>query len=651
MRRSATSLLLCQWVLGLAFWVWVPLGWSQGSENTPPQENGDPVSIESIESALQGLLGEDTENSENRDLLETAKQNLTLAATLRKQIEQRRTEERAVPARRQALQEQLQAPAPHGGLAIPPGATTEVLSGRLEQEQADLSQLREERSAWKLSSTQRTDRLAVLPEEIARVKQEWTQLLESQSTLSPAERLAPTGIELATRAQLQRVRLDLLQAERSSFEALKTLDPLLADRYQRQELAAQERVQSLQELVAELQTEEAQAEAVAAVEQARRVADRFPELATIATRIEELADLRAGRPDQDLIPLPQRIARANERLERTQTELKQVEDRFASVTKRMGVAGLTESMGLILRRDFEWLPGEKDLRKRGRRHRDRLIQTEMEAFDIGEERDEIRDPVLAAQAWLEGLRSESGDAASEQEIAELEDTVVSLHKRRRVLQDLVLADLSTLRNLHTEQQLVLRQLTAVSNQYREYIESQILWIKSTQAVHAGGMNGLPMGTIDWLGCWLNPDTWRMFWHSAGQRQAQTVFVLLLAGVLWLSRRFLKRKRKEMCQAAKSRSTDHMVLTLRSLIQSALIALPFPLLLWYAGVLFTNIDASAVQEANAKQSAGALLSQGMGSALQEIAGVWWALLFLYGLVLKAGVAETQLRWKPPFCGPI
>ncbi len=644
MQRSAILL------ASLVLFLWAQLSFAAAAPTVQPltlqqESSGDPVSLGNIEAALTALIDQDSENTEGKGLLEAAKQNLELAATLRKQIEQRRTEERSVPARRDALQQQLQAPAPHGGIAIPPGATTEMLAGRLEQEQADLAQLREEKAAWKLASTQRTDRLALLPEEIARAKQEWTNLEEAQNALSPGDRLTPAGLELASRAQLQRVRLDLLQAERTSFEAVKSLDPMLSDRYQRQEAAAQERVQSLQALVATLKTEEAQAAAAAAVDQARRVEDRFPELATIAKRIEELAEMRAGQPDLDLIPLPQRIARANERIERTQKELQQVEERFKSVQRRMGVAGLTESVGRTLRRDFEWLPGEKDLSKREKRNRDRLTQTELEWIDIDEEREEIGDAGLAAEAWLASLRTPEDTPERNEELAELEPVVVSLHKRRRELQEQVIADLTTLRGLHTTQQQALKRLVDVSSRYRQYIESQILWIKSTQAVHTGGWNSLPQRTIDWLGCWMSPDTWSLVWHSAGQRGAQTIVVLLLATALWASRRFLKRKRSEMNQAAQSRSTDHMVLTLRSLVQSALIALPYPLLMWFAGVLFANIDPTALVEAKSSQASGALLAQGMGSALQEISGIWWTLLFLHGLVLKRGVAETQLRWTP------
>ncbi|HPF13083.1 MAG: mechanosensitive ion channel [Planctomycetes bacterium] len=617
-------------LFGLLFVLALPQG-----EATVPAPT--PITAKEIQQALEGLHGDEATVQEQREFYERAASFLAQAEELRNQAEQFQNDAKAVPGRKEALEAQRAVLPNEGASEDFSGLTLAELESRLAQAQADLKQLRDEKALWKSRSDGRPARIQALPEEIAKTKQDAINNQDAQVALSLEARAGAQGIQWQAQAQAIQARLDALEAELHFQEAQRDLDPLLADRYQRQERQLETTVATLQGLVADRRSAEADATAAAATRRAQEIQQREPKLASLAADIERLAAMRTGSGG-----LPQRITNAERSLKSSEAKLIEIRSRFESTSKRMRVAGLTESMGRILSKEFEWLENPRELHRRGIERREVLSQCELQLLDMKEEREKSGDPNLAYQSILATLGVENPN----DDIAQI---CLKLVNHQRELQDQVIEDLKTLSSSLTRLQSIQNDIETSSNTYRSYIESRILWVRSAGNALTGGMNSLPAQSWAWSMAWIQWSSWSYLVPAILNNSGTTVFVGLMLLILLAGRPFLVRKREEMTKAVRSRRSDRFLLTVRALVQTLLLTMWGPLLLWYAGIILSHsallAESARVAEVESNANYGSILGQGMGSALADYAAILWVLSFLYHLVWEKGVGEVHFRWNP------
>lgn len=596
-----------------------------------------PITAQEVQTALSELQGEDPATKEQREMLERAATLLNQAQELHTQAEQYKSETLTAPTRRQALEEQLQ--------NTPSETTPEDLNNlplnelvaRLVQPQADLTQLREDKASWRSRADARPGRIAALPDEIAKTKQEAHNHQEALAALAPDARLSAQGAKLLAQAQWVKAKLEVLEAELRYQESQRDLDPLLADRFQRQERVLEAKVAGLQDHIAEQRNLEAEATRDAAKRRALEIQSQFPRLASVAEANERLAAMRTGPTG-----LPQRIASAKRALVESRERMTEIESRFESTAKRMKIAGLTESMGRVLRRDFEWLDNPRELRRRDREFRNILSECELQFFDMDEQIKKRGDPDLAYQTILASLGTETPS----EELVLVSQKLVT---HQRELQDNLFGDLDTLSKLLTELQKNQNLIATNSNLYRAYIESRILWVQSAQSLASGGMNALPKQAWAWGTSWIRPGTWRYLFPAIESKLGVSALTALLLLILLVSRPFLRRKREEMTKGVRSRRSDRFVLTVRALMQTLFLTLWLPLLLWYLGTILLQsavlAESARLADLDRSLESNSILGQGMGTALVDYAGVVWVLYYLFELVLEKGIGEIHFRWNP------
>ena len=160
----------------------------------------------------------------------------------------------------------------------------------------------------------------------------------------------PRRTLLLAQIEEQRARVAALEAERINIEARREVLPLRRDRAARKLSISDKQVGHWKIAVDQKRADEGNAAAEEAGEQLTQIMASFPALADLAASNHDLAAKRSGPKG-----LPARIAQAQDEAVKTRELLNEVNRRFKAARRRIAAGGLTEGMGVILRRDYDWL--------------------------------------------------------------------------------------------------------------------------------------------------------------------------------------------------------------------------------------------------------------------------------------------------------
>lgn len=577
-----------------------------------------PPSIESVQARLQALKDGSGEPKPTWiDDYEQALAALNRSADVRLNAQRFAAEAAEAPNLIDSLREELTNPPQQAELPPENALSLKELETRFEQAQADLAASRAKLAELDDIAKFRSKRKAEFPEELATAQQ---RMSAAQETLS----VLPVGADNEARRTLLLAQLDeyeatikSLEMERDAYDARQELLPLRRDRAVRRISQGEKITAALRERVDARRAAEGDAAAKSAGEQVDDIAQRFPQLKELAERTQELAKLRSGEEG-----LPKRISRAQADLAATAAQLEEVSDRYRAARRRISAGGLTEGMGLLLRRDYEWLPQEAELKIASEAREKQLSEAQLELIVTEEERAAVGDLGTAPDRLLQKLEIEEPSA-------ELRAQAHELLKTQRSSRDAVISDLETLSTVFYEHKELSETLIANSLDYRDFIEKRILWVRSSPPNPMGSALAIPKHGLQIAqAIWTRETLEGLKDHLAKYWNTLIPIGLFLAALLSM-RSLLKRKRQEMGELVRSFKTDQYLYTVRAFVQSFLLALPLPLLAWTVGSLFLD---SPVE-----------LGKAIGVGLQDIAVVWLFLRFLRALTANKGVASVHFRW--------
>jgi potassium efflux system protein len=542
------------------------------------------ATIEEIQARLQAAKDGSSENRES--FVETYQQALAAlsrAADARRTSQQFAADAAEAPALLATLKEELASPPTEPELTLDESLGLKELESRLEQAQADLEASRARLAELETTAEHRTKRKAELPEEIAAAQQ---NLFSTQEALAAL----PAGAENEARKTLLQAQIDefgatatALQAERDTYEARRELLPLRRDRALRHVTQAEQDAAFWKELADARRADEGEAAARSAEEQHEDITRSFPLLERLATQTRELAARRSGESG-----LPRRISRAQADLESTRLQLEEVRSRFRAARRRIAAGGLTEGMGLILRRDYERLPQVSDLRAGSATRAKLLSAAQLELIAVEEERGAVGDIVTATDRLLLGLTP----SPSEQ----LRTAARELITTQRALHDAVLGDLERLAGTVYAHKELASTLVVESLAYGQFIENRILWVRSSPPNPVDSALAAPSHATELVRILGSQSTFQSLKDGAKKSWGRAIALGLLLLTLLALRPLLKRKRDEMGTHVRSFRTDKYIYTARALVQSFLLALPIPLGAWALGWLLSDATEELVRAA-------------------------------------------------------
>jgi potassium efflux system protein len=439
---------------------------------------------------------------------------------------------------------------------------------------------------------------------------------------------SPEG-ELPALTQARRdaltVRRRLRQAEIAALEAeLAAQDTLLAVLSTRRDLRLRE-VVSLEERVrawrdtarGQLQVEAARRVAQAR-ETERRLVDAPAGLTALAQHDRELAERHAQ--------LAAKLRGLERRLEAEETRLAELEADHETVSQRIELVGLNETIGRILRTQRAFLPDLRSYRHDARSRQEEMSAIAMARLDMEQRRRELADLSAVVETVLSSLAVPAEE----------------LERHRSTAEGLLREELDLLQTLEASQDGYFKMLARLDGAQRRLVEAaerhaalidrHLLWIRS----HAPLRVTEPAELLTSARWFFEPAHGRELAAAirAVPRAAPGLALSLLVAavaVAWWSRS-RKAGLEEIAKLVGKTRTDAFSLTLRALAETVVLALRGPAVL---AALAWLLQAAADDSAPfARALSGALLS---------VAFVWSLLSLLRGLAAPHGLARAHFGW--------
>lgn len=509
---------------------------------------------------------------------------------------------------------------------------------------ADLDQLQQELLKLQAARTQAAAAREQAQADDLRRAREAAEIPQTQSglaaKLSEVEKqlAAPAGDEPAqlvdARRQLWQAQkqglaaaVDRWQAQQTANAALAESAPLVKDLANRRLALADEQLKLLNKRIQKRRLADAAAELKQAEQEA---ADE---------RREVLRDLAAA--NLELAQVRTRVARhaeqASHDLEETRQTLSDWQGRFDRTRDKIEKVGLTNAIGLLLRRQRDDLPSIADHRRAIALRQRQLREAQSEEFNHEDQLKELDnlEAAVARHAARAAQRLDVTDAAGRETLA---DEVRRRLETRREYLTRLLAEynryFTSLEDLDFQEHQLIQLIAA----YDDFIDEHVLWIRSEPPIQPSDLADAGIA-----GLWLfGPAAWgelgrASYAGAAAEPLAVVAFVLLALLPYALLQGRLRRKIHELGEAASRRTAVRFAPTLATLLFSLAVAAFWPVLMTALAWLLTRTED------------GGGVPRAAGYGLQVAAVAMFPLELFRQMCRTGGLGESHFQWPPRVLG--
>ncbi len=530
-------------------------------------------------------------------------------------------------ARLQAIEAEIAALGKDAPVEIAPDATRGDLETLLLSAEQDLALVRKEAAELEAEAARRAERRKRIPELLAAAKERLRALGEEPVAQGQPAALLEAWQRLADarRAALE-AEIQAYENELASYEAR---GQLLVKRLDRATLRATREELRVARLRAAL-TARQQAEGQEAEEQARQrlaEAEALPPAAqgVVRTLAEQNATLAGQRTGSE--GLVEKIDKVSRKLARAESSVAAVEADLTRLVSKVEAAGLTESVGMLLRRQRSDAPDVGKYRRFVRMRQDEISDVQLHQMELREQRSQLADIDKIVANALSGVDASLGPAEREQLEVLLRDL---LETKRRYLDELI-ADYETYFQKLVDFDAKQLELVDRTEQLLRYIDARLLWIPSGKAVRSGLLSD-GAAALGWL---FAPRFRAQLGRAAldaGLAAPVLNAAILLLFVLGLALRPRIRARiQALGEEARSPACTRVAPTWEALLLSLLLTIWLPGLLAYAG---WRIGLSPLATQYARCVAGGFVA----------AALFWISLEVPRQLLRPhGIAEDHFDW--------
>jgi potassium efflux system protein len=177
-----------------------------------------------------------------------------------------------------------------------------------------------------------------------------------------------------------------------------------------------------------------------------------------------------------------------------------------------------------------------------------------------------------------------------------------------------------------------QKLVNTAQNFGELLDRHLLWIRSSKPVRMDDLQKLQVS----LGWFFDPDSWGLLYKDLGRsfRQQTAVWIIgLLFGLfLIVSRRWAKRKLKDIAKCVEQQVEDSFLLTIKALGLTVLLALVWPFLL-----AFPAIQLTSLRQADP-------FSTGIAGGLIYVTRPLIFMMLFYHICRPQGLASTHFQWR-------
>ncbi|MGA2796903.1 MAG: mechanosensitive ion channel domain-containing protein [Thermoguttaceae bacterium] len=490
----------------------------------------------------------------------------------------------------------------------------------ISKKQSELDEYRARLAELEAEPKRRASRRAEIPKLAGAAKDRLAQLDEQLQAPAPADETAaltgPRRSLLLSQRKTVECEIQAFDKEIAAYEATGELLPLRRDLSARRVALAEQEIKGLQETVNLRRQEEAEKQ----LQQARLDAARaHPAVKRLARENADLAETRKE--------LVEHIADTTRQFEKTNQQLTGLKDQFKKAREKVEAGGLTNAVGLLLRKQRETLPNVRLHRREIIAGQTAISENQLASLELQDRRSALADLEQQVRATLRSL-----DPGAEQiDTRELESAVRdSLQTEKNYLDDLINDHniyFNNLVNLDIAEGQLIKETEAFAN----YVDERVLWIASASAVSAADVTHA--GQVLWN--IAGPDAWKEIGGALAMDAVQNPAVYLLAigvcGPLLYCRRRMHNKVQKIGDLAAAANCCRMAPTIEALFLTLLIAAIWPGLMAYISWRMTvALDASEFCKA-------------IGAGLASTALVNFVLELLRSTCRPKGLGEAHLGW--------
>ncbi len=445
------------------------------------------------------------------------------------------------------------------------------------QTKAELESARKNAADRELDAKSRTERRAEIPQVTIQAKEELDKVrkelgvipaLSESSELKEAKRI---GL-LCTEKALQR-KIDSYAEETASYDARGDLLAARRSLAARQTSYYEKLLKLWQEVLDKKRTSEAERAAEDAREASVAAAQAHPAIRQLAEENARLAELRTG--PQGLVSVITARATYQKQIDK---QLVVIASEFESVKGKVKAAGLTDVIGVIMLAKRNDIPDVREYQKNIRNRRSEIAKVRFEWIEYDEQYSELEDIKKSVDSILKDLEPSISQTDREEIEPELQKLLETRRELLKALVDEYEIYLSTLADLDSKERL----LVATASEYANYIDENILWVKSTRSF---GVSDIPraMESLGWL---VSPQNWyrvfQVFRKDLKDHLHIYIIAVLMLALFFITKMKLREQMKGISGAAHRNYEGQFTRTVKVFVITLVFSAFPPAVLYFLG---------------------------------------------------------------------
>jgi potassium efflux system protein len=468
----------------------------------------------------------------------------------------------------------------------------------------------------KAKRDRRTQELPGLKEQLrTQVEQVEVDLLAPALPEEDPELARARRTELLARHLSLMAQVDAIDRELANDEARKELLPLRQQRWRSTAEARDKLAKAWRDLVNQRETAAAREEEAAA---RRARAGAHPVVQAAAQLNLELANRRAE-------VLTTRT-KAQKDLERIDDELEAVTARLMRARSWTTVSAFSDIVDVRLRSERSALPDLQAMRRQTDARRIELSRLQLEVADRRFELTALPSVLEQKERILEDLEADLPPEITALVAAQLDQDLVE--QRAKYVSYLSAAE--EVLDLLVATQAKQLQLITVTEQFRQFIDANVLWLRSMDPVGATTVKE----TVARVGALTQPDEVnglvQLVWVDLQQAWLPHAAALLLFLAALAAGRPLRRLLRRIADSVSRLTTDTMARTWEALLATVLLALRWPIFLWYVAWRLGRAGEGDLVQA---------VAQGLDAVAWQVL----AIEFIRALCGDNGLAQAHFSW--------
>ncbi|MCA9270327.1 MAG: hypothetical protein KDA41_17720, partial [Planctomycetales bacterium] len=309
----------------------------------------------------------------------------------------------------------------------------------------------------------------------------------------------------------------------------------------------------------------------------------------------------------------------------------EVRDKWRKTIERtkakIDAAGLSETIGLLLRKQRRELPDADAYRREPRARQSAVRQVQYRRLDLHDERGDLSDIDDEVQATLAGVTWPVDEGQQQAVRFAAEEAFV---EQRRLI-DALITEYDSYFEALAELDAVQRQIADESLEYAGFIDERILWIRSTAPMQEENVARLRQSVAQWT----DPDVWRSLWlamkSDAWRHPLGYGATTILLFFWWAFHRRVRQRLTEVGQHVRNDPAVPLMRTVEAFVLTLFASLLWPVVLltlsWRMGL------SSAATES----------SRAVGEGLYLAACTLLFLEIPRQFTRRGGLAEAHFMW--------